>query len=569
MFSHKSAAQRLVHLPRHPPSREPEHQLPKGECRFILTELDVHGARQRCTCVSFTLNNTVPGSLCGCGHQAWHHVTEPSGSFVPLQDHLDLLDKFKKLEESSRMLQDELSRERRERDVACQDIQKVHYTTMAMLRYYVDEKMEALRLQTDDKLEHVEDKAQGAANEVGELATRVSDVDEALIRLEERLDSRRQASMSLTPLIEAEAKPWPSVEKMSGDLPIRSESERVGTWDVRVILLPSRALQFAYGVDSIAYQRCQTRGFHQDLHLADRTSSTFVRGVESSFTTIIRLRPWMPLQCLRSSDMSLCQLPAAQLDPSLWDYDMLEQQCLAHDKGQGGEVVYIALQHEVLTWAEIRSLPRIFGSDESCWETEVAPEGAKEASMDYKMDSDTPVSRETTSEYNSPPPYSSRVYPDIAGQTLAPPSRLEVLAAAATIPMSGSAGMSISERSAASTLSFSEQSLHTIGSIESTLSDDEHRDKRTKRGFFGKHQSQPATPAGSPPPHHSSPNTLIQISGRSKRKVPASTVREPLNWGVSVASENMNLRGLLHRHDSKDKRPSTSSGAAPPQTPTS
>jgi hypothetical protein len=188
--------------------------------------------------------------------------------------------------------------------------------------------------------------------------------------------------------------------------------------------------------------------------------------------------------------------------------------------------------------------------------------------MDYKMDSDTPVTRETTSDYNSPPPYSSRIYPENPAQGGATPSRLEVLANVASIPlqvpMAGSAGVSISEHSTASTLSFSEQS--TIGSIESTLSDDEHRDKRTKRGFFRGHpqqqqqqqQQHPGSPQSSPHPHPSSPTALIQISGRSKRKVPATMIKEPMNWGDAVRHDNVGLRGLLHRHDSKEKRPSTS-----------
>lgn len=571
MLSNKSVTQKLVHLPRNPPPRAPEHQLlPRGECRFILPDVDIHGSRQRCTCISFSLNHAVPGALCGCGHQAWHHVTEPSGNFVPLDDYLELVNKFKKLEDSSQKLQEELIREKRERDAACQDLQKVHVTTMAMLRFYVDDKMEALRLQTDDKLEHVEDKAQGATNDVGDLATRISDMDEALIRLEERLDSRRPASMSLTPLIEAEAsqQPWPSVEKTPGDVH-RTETERVQEWDVRVVLVPSKTIQFAYPLDSIAYQRCQTRGFHQDIRLPDRTSLAFVKCVEASFTTIIRTRPWMPLQCLRSSGMSICTLRGAQINPALWDYELLEQYCLAHDKAQGGDILYIALRNEDLSWPEIRSLPRMFGSDERCWEVDDALDGMpKEASMDYKMDSDTPVTRETTSDYNSPPPYSSRIYPENPAQGGATPSRLEVLANVASIPlqapMAGSAGVSISEHSTASTLSFSEQS--TIGSIESTLSDDEHRDKRTKRGFFRGHphhhnqqqQQHPGSPQSSPHPHQSSPTALIQISGRSKRKVPATMIKEPMNWGDAVRHDNVGLRGLLHRHDSKDKRPSTS-----------
>ena len=318
----------------------------------------------------------------------------------------------------SKRLQEELGCESMDRDAACQDIQKVHYKNKAVLRYPVREKMEALRLQTDDKLKNIEDKAQGATDEVVVLTTKISAMDEALITLEERLDSRRTGSglMSLTPQLEDEKsiRVWPRVEKISREMPIRSESHNVEAWDVRVILVPSKNLQFAYSVDSIGYQRCKTRGFHKDVRLIDRASNTFVKCVESSFATIIRLRPWMPLQCLRSSDMSSCNNWALRPDQPI-PVELRDARAAVPGTRQGTRRRrrLDAEQHEDLSWTEIRSLPRIFGIDERCWEVDEAPEASKEAAMGYKKDSDTPVHRETPSECNSPPPYSSRVYPGI------------------------------------------------------------------------------------------------------------------------------------------------------------
>ncbi|KAF2428772.1 hypothetical protein EJ08DRAFT_568528, partial [Tothia fuscella] len=438
----------LVHLPR-PQSREPEAHLPRGECRFILPEADADGSRQRCTCTSYSLNDAVPGARCGCGHQAWHHVQEAVGDSVSMDQYVQLVERYRKLEEAMRGLQEDMSKERKERDRIYNNMVQMlrgSYGNMAYLRYYVDEKLEIARIQFEDKIEGVLDRATGASEEVEKLKSRVSELDETSIRLEERIDHGQFPSRSVTPgflstphIPKIPLEPIPMTPKMYtlppiSSLPLRSRSQEKHNeaWNCRAIFVPKKTQQFAFLSDSKAHFRCQSRGLHQDLHLEDKSSESFIRCIESAFQFILRGRPWMPLQCLRSTDMALGQLNLEQRNPILWNYNFLESQCMANDKLQG-DVIYLALMHEELGWPDIHSLPRLFGSDESCWEEDAMLDGkASNARMDYKMDMDTAriKSLETDSMYEySPPPYSSsRTHAELPR----PPTALDVLAGTAS-----------------------------------------------------------------------------------------------------------------------------------------
>lgn len=46
-------------------------QLPKGQCRYILTIPELKG--QRCGCMGFHHNTTLPGATCYCGHFSCFH----------------------------------------------------------------------------------------------------------------------------------------------------------------------------------------------------------------------------------------------------------------------------------------------------------------------------------------------------------------------------------------------------------------------------------------------------------------------------------------------------------------
>jgi hypothetical protein len=548
MYSNNTPQTTLVHLSRpHHPANEP--RLPRGECRFILPDVEPDGSRQRCTCVSFSLNNSVPGAQCGCGHQAWHHIAESTDNYVTIEDHLILVERAKRLEESVKGLQEELSREKRERERVesnFAELTRGNYKSMARLRYYVDEKIEALRITQDDKLEGILDRAQGATDEVEKLKARFSDLDETSMRLEEKVDSGRWHSRSLTPLHETHPEASSSTPVPSAVLPIRSDEKHPNGWSCRVILVPSRSQSFAYEVDSVAYRRCQSRGLNQDIHLQDHGSQAFTQCVEAAFGTILRGRPWMPLQCLRSENRALTELPKNDVNLSKWDYVFLESQCMASNKREG-DVIYIALQEEDLSWSDIRSLPRVFGSDESVWEVDDQLD-SRNASIDSRMDFqmvhdfneqpkhdfNKPIDSDSVYEY-SPPPYSSR-YPSMITGVLSSP--LNVLASTASFMRDNQSLHSIQSIQSIQ----SSQSVLTNGSeeqLDGADTDDEHRDKRTKRI------------AGRSEPHPDKPQFIY--SGRTKRKIPSGKQKEPMDWRVSELKISNPMKGFMHKHDSKGK----------------
>src|SRR5579871_3775025 len=223
MYSNNTPQTTLVHLSR-PPLAVKEPRLPRGECRFILPDVEPDGSRQRCTCVSFSLNSSIPGAQCGCGHQAWHHIAEPANNYVPIEDHIAVVDRAKRLEESIRRLQEELSREKRERERvenSFTEFTRGNYKSLACLKFYVDDKVEALRITQDDKLEGILDRAQSANDEVEKLKARFVDLDEASMRLEEKVDSGRWHSRSLTPLHETQPEASASTPIPASVLPIR------------------------------------------------------------------------------------------------------------------------------------------------------------------------------------------------------------------------------------------------------------------------------------------------------------------------------------------------------------
>lgn len=483
-----------------------------------------------------------------------------------------LVDRCKKLEETARGLLEELKKEKKAREKLQADMNTMirgAYGNMAFLRYYVDEKLEFSRITFEDKIEGALDRAADALNEVNTVKQRVSDLDEVCIRLEERLDSGRVISRSLTPVLEEKIRQQtlPTLPAIT-NLPLRSRSQEhhSESWDARIIVVPKKTQRWAFAPDTKAFKRCQSRGLHQDLHFQDKDCGSFNKTVESALHTIFKNRPWMPLQCLNSADMSLGQLHLDQRNPSLWTYAFLESQCMANDKEQG-DVIYVALMHEELGWPDIYHLPPLFGfNDNTIWEQDEELDGkVLNARMDFKMDLDPTRVRnlETDSMYEySPPPYSQRTQSEHRI-----PSALGILADAASqddrrTPRTPS----ISERSQYS--GFSDHSRHFAPSISdrSTLSgrsiegtiyeeDEEtsqgHRNKRPKHLEF-----RPPHPGSMPSSPPAAPGSQkIYYSGRAKRKIdPAKQKeKEPLNWGVSDMKFSNPMKGILHRKHTGEK----------------
>lgn len=525
-------SQALVHLPGKP-SPPAETPLPRGECGFILNECDSgKGTRQRCSCRSFYPADSVVRSTCGCGHQAWHHEAQPL-STVTMEEYLAVIEDMKRLktelkrfERLEQELKSELFKERLAREE--------HASMHRAVEQRMYQNMQLLKVTMDDKVEAVVDKTQEFNDQIKAVQERLTMVDEVTMDLENRIDhlehpgkeSSREATPSAstpraTPKAILPAPPVPQLPLLMqpqhtiGQLPIRSDKKYPLAWSVRVIFVPRKSQRFAFDPDSNGYRRCASRKLQQNLDFPSQDSSCFANRIENAFKGVLRGRPWMPMVGHRPADepfgrMALHLLPQELTLRDVWDYPFLEDHCIAHDKMQG-DVLYITLQYEDVTWNEIRFLPAVLGADDACWNHDEELDGsAKYKSLDSEIMYDYP---------DPPPTYSSRTHSVADRHSLAEraPSKLDVLADSASM-LSRVSVERVPTHSSRSTFSSERSSLR---SFETEETDDEHRDKKPKLRT-----------------KHSMPNVNAQpiyVSGRSKRKMPVREKgpKEPLHFNVS------------------------------------
>lgn len=291
--------------PRREKARADDH-LPKGNCRYILLHPEVKGIR--CACVGYSLNRSIPGSTCDCGHQACYH--EPDKENVSFERN-----ELEALKKKVDMLEAELGREKHAaraeligrigRLEETVDIQKAEHDAdlrnvqrgMSGLWQHVG----VLEKKTpfyDDNIEELVDDVQRLRDDYQKMDARVIEVDDATMRTEDRVDAlektavngpaisrRRKASTPPSPgfdddvdeSIKSEDEMTPS---QAGDrfprtfvladadaLHIQSFRQRVSSvgsdaqsWTVHVSLLPSSSQPFPFEKDTAAYKRCLSRG---------------------------------------------------------------------------------------------------------------------------------------------------------------------------------------------------------------------------------------------------------------------------------------------------------------------
>ncbi|USP78338.1 uncharacterized protein yc1106_05612 [Curvularia clavata] len=540
-----------------------EPPLPRGECSFILSSGE-NGVRQRCSCRSFYPDDVIR-SRCGCGHQAWIHEAQPVAA-VTMDAYVQALDQMKQLqlqvkrfETLEQDLKQELFRER----MAREELIRTNHAVQA--RIY--QNMQLLKLSMDDRVEAVVDRTTELSDQIKLQGERLTMVDEFSMELENRLDridqlggmSRGQTPAPSTPKprrTTPQAPPVPQLPPLMqadhafGQLPIRNDKKYPLSWSVRVIFVPRKSQKFAFDPDSNAYRRCASRKLHQNLDFPSQDSSCFANRIETAFKGVLRGRPWMPMTGHRPADepfgrMALTLLPPDLVHRGVWDYPFLEDHCIAHDKMQG-DVLYVTLQYEDVTWNEIRFLPPVAGADETCWEHDEELDGsARFKSLDSEIMYDC---------QDPPPTYSSRTH----SMATRAPSGLDVLADSAAMlspieriqtassthssrltPLSPIQRGSTSLSNHSSTPRFSSE-RSSLRSFDTETTDDEHRDKKPKLRMphvaAGGHAQQP-----------------MYVSGRSKRKMPVREkgLKEPLHFNVAgVAKGGLHF---LHPRSSKGK----------------
>lgn len=560
----------LANLPGTPAPRS-EAQLPRGECGFIVPESEGNGPRQRCACRSFYPDSIVR-SRCGCGHQAWHHESQPL-STVTIEEYMQVVEQMKRMKQEMQRLESlehnwkqELFRERMARE------ELVKTSRAVEARMY--ENMQFLKIAMDDRVEAVVDKTTEFSDQIKGMQERLTILDDVSMELENRVERVEQfggLSRDVTPVASTprarlstpKAPPVPQLPPLSqlmqlpphtfGQLPIRTEKKYPLSWSVRVIFVPRKSQRFAFDPDSNGYKRCASRKLQQNIEFPSQDASCFANHIDTAFKGVFRGRPWMPLAGHRPADepfgrMALTLLPPDLIHRDVWEYPFLEDHCIAHDKLQG-DLLFIALQYEDVTWNEIRFLPAVTGVDESCWN----PDEELDGTAKYKS-----LDSEIMYDYQDPPPiYSSRTH-SLADRA---PSKLDVLADSAAMlsPIEraqsrasqvSSHSLRLSPMQRTPTQSSSQSSnprfsseRSSLRSFETETTDDEHRDKKPK---LRSKQSMPNIQNGHP-------QQPMYVSGRSKRKIPVREkgVKEPLHFNASnLAKWRPNL---LHPHSSKGK----------------
>lgn len=292
--------------PRREKARADDSHLPKGNCRYILLHPEMKGLR--CACVGYSLNRSIPGSTCDCGHQACYH--EPDKETVSFEKN-----ELEALKKKVDMLQAELGREkfsartelvgrigRLEETV---EVQKAEHDAdlkhvqrgMSGLWQHVGN-LEKRTPYYEDHIEGLVDDVQRLKDDYEKIDARVIEVDDATMRTEDRVDALEQASVegpAISRRRKASTPPSPGLDDYTEEsikseddmtpsqigarfprtivladeqaLHIQSFRQRVSSvgsgaqsWTVHVSLLPSSSQPFPFEKDTAAYKRCLSRG---------------------------------------------------------------------------------------------------------------------------------------------------------------------------------------------------------------------------------------------------------------------------------------------------------------------
>ncbi|KAJ4361914.1 hypothetical protein N0V83_010855 [Neocucurbitaria cava] len=464
-----------------------------------------------------------------------------------MEEYVQAIEQMKRLRQEIRRfenLEHDLKQELFKERLAREELVKMNQAVQARLY----QNMQLLKISIDDKVEAVVDRTTELSDQLKAQGERLTMVDEFSMELENRVDRVEQLSgmsRDVTPATSTpkarssppNAPPVPQLPLLMqpqhslGQLPIRTDKKYPLSWSVRIIFVPRKSQRFAYDPDSPGYRRCASRKLQQNLDFPSQDSSCFANRVESVFKGVFRGRPWMPITGHRPADepfgrMALTLLPPEFIHRDIWDYPFLEDHCITHDKMQG-DILYITLQYEDVTWNEIRFLPAVTGVEESCW------------NHDEELDS--------TAEYKSldseiMAPSKLDVLADSAAM-LSPIERAQTASSSRSLRLSPLQRTPTQSSSHSSTPRFSSE-RSSLRSFETETTDDEHRDKKPKL------RSKQSMPTINGSGHAQQP---MYVSGRSKRKMPVREKgpKEPLHFNVTnVAKWRPNL---LHPHSSKGK----------------
>ncbi|KAJ2901316.1 uncharacterized protein MKZ38_001983 [Zalerion maritima] len=144
-------------------------------------------------------------------------------------------------------------------------------------------------------------------------------------------------------------------------------------WTVHISLLPQADQGMPFEKDTNAYKRCLSRGLHQMVAVQGPDKESFVTAVEKAFGSLLKGRPWMPLQAMLCDVQQLQGLPMVRsLDKNLinqpYDLEFLKEHCAVCDRNGKIDSLYIAMRGHTLSWQVIKQSPVFLDGLEACWE---------------------------------------------------------------------------------------------------------------------------------------------------------------------------------------------------------
>ena len=236
----------------------------------------------------------------------------------------------------------------------------------------------------DDRIDALMDASQAMQDDVRTLQTRVIEVDDASMVLEERIDSLSSAGPGTGRSKRMSTSPSTSnATADNSETEIQPPAAKSGSqaWTVHVSLLPKASQPFPFEKDTIAYKRALSRGLHRVIAIPGPHSESFTQKISSEFGPLLQGRSWMPLvakicdaENLRGLPM-LKQLPAARIDEKLYDLDFLKQNCATLDANGNILDLYIAMRSDTFSWAELRRSTPYLAGLEACWNYDTILDG--------------------------------------------------------------------------------------------------------------------------------------------------------------------------------------------------
>jgi len=310
-----------------PPKIPSEPDWPKGQCRYILLLPEIKG--QRCGCVAYTHNASIPGSACDCGHLACFHLREEMSAKA--DDSLEAL-KTRLTHLESIMAKKSMARFSERLLSASEDQEQVERKVATFIE--------------DNKLGKVSEE------ELEKLSKKGSKTYQRV----EKTSSRPGSAPENDGVVKVNS-PWSVINEI---------------WTAHISLLPYGSMSTPFERNTNAYQRCLSRGLHQMVVIDGPSAESFIQAVEKVFGIFLQGRPWVPLQAELSPKEGLYGLPTLRhlpydLENQPYTADFLRENCAVCDRKGVMDSIYIAMKSHTLSWRTLRHSPVFMDGLEECW----------------------------------------------------------------------------------------------------------------------------------------------------------------------------------------------------------